>query len=172
MNRLQHLFATLASTAALGASAQVAPTVNYTDMWWNPNESGWGISIVQKRPAGGSVDTLFAVWYTYDPRAPDTTTSASTDFLPLWIVMPGGTWTTPRTFAGNLYVTLGTPLASTWNPAGLTFTQVGTFTFNFTDASNGTFTYSVTPPSPVAPSDPAFGLPAFSGVKSITRQGF
>jgi hypothetical protein len=177
MNLLRHLVAILACAAALGASAQVAPTANYTDMWWNPNESGWGISIVQKRPAGGNVDTMFAVWYTYDPRAPDTTTSATTDFLPLWIVMPGGTWTSSRTFTGNLYVTVGSPiisngLAAPWNAAALGFSPIGTFTFTFTDANNGTFTYNVTPPSPVASSDPAFGLPAFSGVKAITRQGF
>jgi hypothetical protein len=170
--RLPHLLAILACTAALHAAAQIAPAANYTDMWWNPNESGWGISIVQKRPSGGSVDAMFAVWYTYDPRAADTTTPATTDFLPLWIVMPGGTWTSSRSFTGNLYVTLGTPFASPWNAAALAFTPVGTFTFNFTDANNGTFTYNITPPFPAASTDPAFGLPAFSGVKAITRQGF
>ena len=177
MKLLRTLLATLAATASLGAAAQIAPTANYTDMWWNPAESGWGISIVQKRPVGGSVDAMFAVWYTYDPRVPDTTTSAATDFVPLWIVMPGGgAWVTPQTYTGKMYVTLGTPFASPWNSGAFSFSSadppVGTYTFNFTDANNGTFTYNVSPPPGLASTEPAFGLPSFSGVKAITRQGF
>jgi len=32
---------------ALPAAAQSVPAANYSDMWWNPGESGWGISITQ-----------------------------------------------------------------------------------------------------------------------------
>jgi hypothetical protein len=50
--------------------------------------------------------------------------------------------------------------------------EVGTFTFNFADASNGTFTYNIAAPAGIPSTDPAFGLPSFSGTKPITRQSF
>ena len=48
---------------AVPAAAQSVPAANYTDMWWNPSESGWGISFAQH-----ASNQVFAVWYTYDPR--------------------------------------------------------------------------------------------------------
>jgi hypothetical protein len=45
MRKLQVALAALAAAVALGAGAQVRPTIDYTDMWWDPQESGWGISI-------------------------------------------------------------------------------------------------------------------------------
>src|SRR5205085_5594228 len=49
---------------------------NYNDLWWNAQESGWGVSINQQN------QTLFAVWYAY-----------GADSKPVWYVMSGGTWT-------------------------------------------------------------------------------
>jgi hypothetical protein len=51
-------------------------------------------------------------------------------------------------------------------------TEIGTFTFNFANAQSGTFTYNINPPAGLAQNDPAFGLPAMSGSKSITRLPF
>jgi len=166
MTRLS--LATALFALALPAAAQVTPAANYTDMWWNPNESGWGISLAQHT----ATNKVFAVWYTYDPREQEFATLDSTDYKPLWIVMPDSTWTSPTQFTGNIYVTTGTPFAQAWNSASLAVQQVGTFTFAFSDSSNGTFTYSITPPSGLSSSNPAFGLPTFSGVKVITRQTF
>lgn len=153
---------------ALPAAAQVAPAANYTDMWWNPNESGWGISFAQHTAS----NQVFAVWYTYDPREQDFSTVETTDYKPLWIVMPGGSWTSPTSITGNIFVTTGTPFSQAWNNANLAVQQVGTFTFNFSDSSTGTFTYNITPPGGLASTNPAFGLPTFSGIKAITRQAF
>jgi hypothetical protein len=50
---------------ALDAGAQVVPAANYTDLWWNPSESGWGVSIVQH-----ASNKMFAVWFTYDIDPP------------------------------------------------------------------------------------------------------
>ena len=147
---------------ALPASAQSVPAANYTDMWWNPSESGWGISFMQH----GTSNQVFAVWYTYDPRE----LSSSGRNKPLWFVMPGGTWTSPTRLTGTAYVTNGVP----FNQAGSNVrnTPVGTLTFDFANASSGTFTYSVTPPTGLAANDPAFNLPALSGSKTIQRQSF
>ena len=146
---------------ALPAAAQSVPAANYTDLWWNPSESGWGISFTQH--ASGQA---FVVWYTYDPRETNSAGRAS----PLWLVMPGGRWTSPTRFTGDVYVTLGQP----FNQAGSNKRQtaVGTFTFDFASSSTGTFTYNVSPPSGVGTSDPAFSLPTMSGVKAIQRQSF
>jgi hypothetical protein len=149
---------------ALPAAAQSAPATNYSDMWYLPSESGWGVSFVQH----AGTHEVYAVWYTYDPREPDGTGAGN--FRPLWIVMAGGTWTSPTTVTGPVYVLHGTP----FNQGGSNraINPVGSFTFNFTDASNGRFTYNIAAPAGIPSTDPAFGLPAFSGTKDITRQSF
>ena len=103
---IRKLLAAAALAACLPAAAQSVPNANYTDMWWNPNESGWGISFMQH---SGS-NQAYATWYTYDPREPDVATG---QFKPLWIVMTGGTWTSPNTITGRAFVTNGTPYNQT-----------------------------------------------------------
>ena len=147
---------------ALPAAAQSVPAANYSDMWWNPSESGWGISFAQ-HPGSNQA---FAVWYTYDPRD----LVASGRSKPLWFVVPGGRWATPTRFTGTAYVTDGVPFNQPGsNPRN---TAVGTFTFDFSSASAGTFTYDVAPPGGLAANDPAYNLPAMSGSKAIQRQSF
>jgi hypothetical protein len=156
------LFAAASLCAALSASAQSTPATNYTDMWWNPAESGWGVSFAQH--AGSN--QVFAVWYTYDPRE----VGASGQNKPLWIVMPGGTWTSPTTLTGTVYVAKGVPFNQPGsNPRN---NPVGSFTFNFTSAASGQFSYNIAAPAGLAPSDPAYNLPSMSGTKNIVRQSF
>ena len=146
---------------ALPVAAQVTPAANYTDLWYLPSESGWGVSFTQH----SGTNQVFAVWFTYDPRRPDPANPGR--YKPMWIVMPGGTWTSPTTLQGSAYVTDGQPFGPNTRS-----TQVGTFLFTFTGTSSGTFTYNIAPPAGLASGDPAYGLPAFSGTKGITRQGF
>ena len=158
---IRTLLATALVAVAFPAAAQSVPAANYTDMWWNPAESGWGISFAQHT----GTHQVFAVWYTYDPRE-----LAGSQHRPLWLVMPGGTWVSPTRLTGTAYVTNGMPFNQPGsNPVN---TPVGTFTFNFNDASHGTFAYNIAPPAGLAPGDPAFNLPAMAGTKSITRQSF
>ena len=161
---MKKLIAIVLLTLAWPAAAQVTPAANYTDMWYLATESGWGVSFTQHT---GS-NQVFAVWYTYDPREPDA--SGPGRFKPLWIVMPGGTWTTPTSITGAVFVTNGQPFSQTGSNTGAT--QVGTFTFTFSGTSTGTFAYNIAPPAGLPATDPAFGLPSFSGTKSITRQSF
>jgi Spy/CpxP family protein refolding chaperone len=63
---ISKLLAILVCAAALPAAAQATPAANYTDLWWNPNESGWGITITQH-----PTNQIWAIWYTYDPRQQD-----------------------------------------------------------------------------------------------------
>ena len=157
------LFIALAALA-VPAAAQSVPAANFTDMWYaGEAESGWGISFVQ-HPS----HQVYAVWYTYDPRESDPATG---QFKPLWLVMPAPvTWTSPRSVTGPVYVTNGMPFSQPGSSTRIN--AVGTFTFNFTTNTSGTFTYNIAPPSGLAQSDPAFNLPAISGTKNIVRQGF
>ena len=151
---------------ALPAAAQSVPAANYSDIWWSPTESGWGITITQH----SATNKAFVVWYTYDPRAADPASPGN--FKPLWIVLPDSSWPTPTRLTGNVYVTDGPPFAQSFNPNAVHATAVGTFTFDFTSSSTGTFTYNIAAPAGLASTDPAFGMPSFSGTKQIQRQPF
>ncbi|HET9653261.1 MAG TPA: hypothetical protein VFP36_13760 [Usitatibacter sp.] len=161
---MRRLLATTLLALALPAAAQVVPQENWTDMWYNSAESGWGLSFAQHR----ETNQVFAVWYTYDPREPD----AAGQFKPLWIVMPGGTWTSPTRITGAVYVLTGSPVTQQWVPANLKLDPVGTFTIAFNDSASGTFTYDIRPPASAASGSPAFNLPVMSGTKLIGRQSF
>jgi len=101
------------------------PTIDYSDMWWNPNESGWGISITQQ----GSI--VFAAWYAYDASG-----------KAIWYVAPNcpvsGTSCTSRLYQ----VTGGQSLTKPWTGTGAT-TDVGVITFSFTTPSAATMTYTL-----------------------------
>ena len=43
-----------------GAQADLRLATNYTDLWWNANESGWGVNFSHQG------DFIFATWFTYD----------------------------------------------------------------------------------------------------------
>jgi hypothetical protein len=162
---MRRLLATTLLALALPAAAQsVAPQENWSDMWYDSAESGWGLSFTQH--AGSN--QVFAVWYTYDPREAD----PLGQFKPLWIVMPGGTWTTPTRITGPVYVLTGPPVTQAFTSTPIKLDSVGTFTISFTDSGTGTFNYDVKPPAGVVSGSPAFNLPAMSGTKPITRQSF
>src|SRR5206468_3935572 len=68
-----------------------AAAENYSDIWWNPAESGWGVTIADHET------NIFAVLFTY-----------RNDRRPIWYVIPGGTLSQGRRiFQGDVYVTTG-----------------------------------------------------------------
>ena len=102
---------------------------NYTALWWNPNESGWGINFDHQG------DILFGTLFTYDAG-----------HNPLWLVMSDGERLAgTQSFTGALYQTTGPAFnANPFTPIGIgNVTQVGTMTVAFTSADAGTLTYSV-----------------------------
>ncbi len=105
----------------------LAHAENYSDMWFNPNESGWGVTIADHETQ------LFAVWYTYD-----------TDGHPLWFTVPGGTFNAGRTaFSGDLYRTTGPSYQGTFDPGAVATTKVGTASFQFTPGGPANFTWTI-----------------------------
>lgn len=106
-----------------GAAPANAP-LDYGDLWWNPDEAGWGLTLNHHG------DNIFGVWYTY-----------GADGEPLWIVMPGGTFD-GNTFTGKLYTTTGTPFGKPFVAADTRVTEVGMATIVF-DGDRATFTTTV-----------------------------
>jgi hypothetical protein len=103
------------------------PAVDYTDLWWNEAESGWGLNLIQ-HPS----NIVFGVMYTYESPG-----------RPTWFVLPGGTWTTTFSYTGDLYRVTGPSVAGAFDPLKVQAVKVGTATISFSDAGHGTYTFSV-----------------------------
>lgn len=111
----------------LSQSGPPMPAFDYTDLWWNEAESGWGLNLIQ-HPS----NNIFGVMYTYD-----------TTGKPEWFVLPGGNWSTPTTFIGAWFRVTGPAFNGTFSPNAVNVIQVGNAQINFTDASHGTIAFSV-----------------------------
>jgi hypothetical protein len=103
-----------------------------TDLWWNPDESGWGVNLIQQS------NVVFATFFVYDSLG-----------QPHWYVasdMRAENVPTdrPYEFSGALYETTGPAFsAPVFNPAAVTRRQVGSANFEFIPPDTGTLTYSV-----------------------------
>jgi YVTN family beta-propeller protein len=120
------------------------PAIDYTDLWWKPDESGWGLGITQQ------FGMMFLAWFVYQDNG-DAVWYVASDCA----VKSDGNGCT-----GTLYRTTGPsgPLVSTtFDPAQVARTTVGTIDASFTDANNGVITYTVD---------------NVQGSKAITRQLF
>lgn len=116
---------TKAITRQVFATGFGKPLVDYTDLWWNKNESGWGVSLTQQ------FGIIFAAWYAYDDAG-----------NPVWYVATHCP-ATETGCTGTLYrVRGGAPLAATWK-AVLPPVPVGEVTFKFADPANGTMSYTI-----------------------------
>lgn len=133
-------------TPQVFATGTNKPAVDYTDIWWNAAESGWGIALTQQ------YGMIFAAWYTYDDAG-----------KPTWYVAPScaiaGAGCT-----GSIYRVTGcTALTSPWvcSETGTTnkkvVTEVGNVSFTFNTVSAGTMNYSIN---------------GVSSLRAITRQPF
>jgi len=101
---------------------------NYTDMWFNPSESGWGVNFSQDYNG-----PIFATFFVYAASGAPTWVGGLLALDPV-----GGM------YSGTLYETSsGAPLTSqSFNPAAVQVSNVGTVSFTPTDAANGTLAYT------------------------------
>jgi YD repeat-containing protein len=98
-----------------------------SDLWWNPGESGWGITITHR----ASTQT-FVTWYAYDAAG-----------NPVWRVIPGGTWS-DRTFSGDLYETTASRyFGSGFDPSTVTRRKVGAAQISFDSENRAVFSYQL-----------------------------
>ena len=108
------------------AASSAYPAYNYTDLWWNPNESGWGISIHVKR------DKFFAAWFVYDASG-----------NPTWYSLQGGRWETATRYSGPIYVTHAAPNSGVGPLSSLTITSAGFGVVTFNGTDQAVFTYDI-----------------------------
>jgi hypothetical protein len=120
----RHLAAVFSLAIALAATPASAAT-DYTDLWWNPSESGWGVNFIQ------ADDFIFSTFFIYGPSGQPTwyTGQLALDANNNWI--------------GPLYMTSGTYFGSPWNPGQSGIRQVGSVSFVPTTEASGTLSYSV-----------------------------
>jgi hypothetical protein len=123
--------ATLAGTSAqypFAVTPDGSAPSDYTDIWWNPTEPGWGVNVNHQG------DTLFATWFTYDA-----------DGSGMWLVMPDTRRQPDGSYSGTVYRTTGTPLSQINGQAAAHFpaSTVGSGTFRFAANAAGTFSYVV-----------------------------
>ncbi len=102
------------------------PAYDYTDLWWNPSESGWGLSLHVKR------NILFGAWFVYDASG-----------KPTWYSIQGGAWETANRYRGQVYATTSNPNAGTGPLSTITITAVGNATLTFTGTDQASFTFDI-----------------------------
>lgn len=108
MKILRNLLAALAAAVSLPAAAG-----QFSDLWWNPQESGWGVNVVQQ------LETAFVTLYVY-----------GSDGRPTWFVAPNahiiayGAGGLPL-FSGTLYRTRGPWHGGPFDPASVQVEEAG-----------------------------------------------
>ncbi|HEV3240779.1 MAG TPA: hypothetical protein VG429_10275 [Casimicrobiaceae bacterium] len=121
---LQRLFRTTLLCALLALPLQAAAQ-DYTDIWYLPAESGWGVNLIQNE------DVIFATFFVY----------GATD-QPTWFVAIMNRDVNGN-FSGNLYTTVGPYYGGPWSPASYAPTLAGSASFFPSSAYQGTLTYTV-----------------------------
>jgi hypothetical protein len=103
-----------------------ALAIDYSDIWFLPAESGWGVNLIQNE------DVIFATFFVYGPNN-----------QPTWFVAVMNRDGNGN-FTGNLYTTVGSYYGGPWNPAANSETLAGTASFVPSDPYSGTLSYSLT----------------------------
>lgn len=93
------------------------PIADYSGLWWNPAESGWGLSLHQ-----GATSGLFGALFVFNASG-----------APEWLTLQSGRWESSTRWSGTAYRSSG----SAWGPAGfdphaVSNATVGTVVIDFT----------------------------------------
>ncbi len=103
----------LAALLAAGSFHAAAAPADYSDLWWNPQESGWGMNIVQQG------ETAFVTLFVYGP-----------DERPTWYVASNAQVFAEDAsgnpaFRGTLYKTTGPWQGGAFDPAKVGIQAIG-----------------------------------------------
>jgi len=126
MNKIQNLLLAFVVVATVHTSAARAAT-DYSDIWWNPAESGWGINLVQ------NASVIFATFFIYAEGG-----------TPTWYVAVLYDDGTGR-FSGDVAAAKGTFFNAPWEPGNASAGVVGTAFFipSRTTTYQATLSYEV-----------------------------
>jgi len=108
------------------------PITDYSGMWWNPAESGWGLSLHQS-----PTDVMFGALFVYGD-----------DGRPEGFTLQGGTWESSTRWSATLYRTNAPFFASpVFDPRLVLIQAAGVATLDFAqapgDVGRARFTYTV-----------------------------
>lgn len=114
----------------LGAAHASTATSEITDMWWNPNESGWGANIILQN------NVAFMTFFVYDVA-----------HNPVWYTSPlyfqGTDGTGAFVWTGNLYADTGPWFGGPFSTSNSTERQAGTVSFVLSSLDQATLSYTV-----------------------------
>lgn len=114
-------------TAWLTPAPTVGPTVNHTGPWYNPAESGWGLTWYDNYPNGNQ---WFGLMFIYNG-------TGAADWYEF-----AGNWTGANVHSGTLNHNSGPNFGTSFNPGQVVRTAVGTYTLTFTSATTATLTFT------------------------------
>src|SRR4051812_29389731 len=93
------------------------PLTDYSGMWWNPSESGWGLLLHQ-----AASRQVFGTLFVY-----------ASGGQPDWYAIPGGSWTDSTHFTADVYHTAGgATLGQPFSATAVQVTRAGSVTLDFT----------------------------------------
>lgn len=127
MKSLLRSFAfTLAAAFGLALPAAASTSsVDYTDLWYVPTESGWGLNLIQQN------NVIFATMFVY-----------GSDNTPRWYVASSLSGSNGTNFTGTLYKTTGSYFGAAWNPGQSSTTPAGSMSIAFNSPTSATLTYT------------------------------
>jgi hypothetical protein len=113
----------------IGTARASTATTEVTEMWWNPQESGWGVNVAEQS------DTVFLTFFVYDAAQ-----------NPIWYTSDA--YRTDKSlfvWKGNLYATNGPWFGGPYSSANVRIRPAGTVTFAVAsdDLNKATLTYTV-----------------------------
>lgn len=123
-------FAALSLTLCICANcnAQSLGTA-FSDLWWNPEESGWGVTVDHQQ------DAMFLTFFVY--RA---------DGSPYWVtalLTHTSNSASPFAFSGDVYETRGPQFSQPFNPSLVSARKVGVANFTATAGNAATLVYTI-----------------------------
>lgn len=110
--------------------ASPARSTDFTDLWWNPNESGWGLNIAHQ------ADTIFITLYVYGSDNRATWFTSTAHFV-------GSDQAGNLVYTGDLYQSTGPWYGALFFPSQVMLRRAGDATFRATSVDTGNITYSV-----------------------------
>lgn len=119
----------LACALTVSSAAHGASRYDVADLWWNPDESGWGIQLVQQHR------TVFATMFVYDRANAPTWYTATLRLARI-------TENYGPIFTGPVYATRGPHWAS-GHASPVQSTEVGTMTFSSSYLNHAVLTYTI-----------------------------
>jgi hypothetical protein len=129
-SRLSRALIMALTLSAGNAFAESVGTI-WDDLWWNPNESGWGVTVKHQQ------DVMFLTFFVY--RADRSAYWATTTLTR----SGSGGIRFPDTYTGDVYETQGPRFGAAFNPSDVTKRKVGTATFTGSTPYAATLQYSI-----------------------------